>query len=50
MRYPFIKEWEGQFSISALCRVMQVARSGYYLSFARNTGLTLSDNTDLAAR
>ena len=30
MRYPFIKEHEGQFSISTLCRVMKVARSGYY--------------------
>lgn len=30
MRYPFIKQYAGQFSISALCRVMKVARSGYY--------------------
>ena len=30
MRYPFIQQHEGQFSLSALCRVMKVARSGYY--------------------
>jgi putative transposase len=30
MRYPFIKQYAGQFSISTLCRVMQVSRSGYY--------------------
>ncbi len=30
MRYPFIEQHEGQFSVTALCRVMQVTRSGYY--------------------
>lgn len=30
MRYPFLKECEGQFSVTALCRVMEVTRSGYY--------------------
>ena len=30
MRYPFIKEHQQQFSLSALCRVMQVSRSGFY--------------------
>lgn len=30
MRYQFIKQYEGQFSVSALCRVMQVSKSGYY--------------------
>ena len=29
MRYRFIKEQEGQFSVSALCRTLQVSRSGY---------------------
>ena len=30
MRYRFIKEMEGQFCVSALCRAMQVTRGGYY--------------------
>lgn len=30
MRYQFIKQYQGQFTLAALCRVMQVARSGYY--------------------
>jgi transposase InsO family protein len=30
VRYQFIKQYQGQFALSALCRVMQVARSGYY--------------------
>jgi len=29
VRYQFIKQQEGQFSLSALCRMMQVSRSGY---------------------
>jgi putative transposase len=30
VRYPFIKQSQGQFTLSALCRVMPVARSGDY--------------------
>ena len=30
MRYPFIKEQQEFFSLSALCRAMQVNRSGFY--------------------
>ena len=30
MRYPFIKEQQEFFSLSALCRAMQVCRSGFY--------------------
>jgi putative transposase len=30
VRYPFIKQYQGQFTLSALGRVMQVARSGDY--------------------
>ena len=30
MRYQFIKERQEQFSLSALCRVMQVCRGGFY--------------------
>ena len=30
MRYPFIQQQQGQFSLAALCRAMQVSVSGYY--------------------
>jgi len=30
VRYPFIKEQQNQFSLSALCRVMAVCRTGFY--------------------
>jgi putative transposase len=30
MRYPFIKQQQGHFSVVALCRAMQVSVSGYY--------------------
>ena len=30
MRYLFIKEYQEQFSLSALCRVMAVCRGGFY--------------------
>jgi hypothetical protein len=29
VRYQFIKQYQGQFSTSALCRAMNVSRSGY---------------------
>lgn len=47
MRYPFIKECEGQFSISALCRVMKVARSGYYAWCNRTPSQTETANQQL---
>jgi transposase InsO family protein len=30
VRYPFIKEQQGQHRVSVLCRVLQVGRGGYY--------------------
>ncbi len=30
MRYRFLQHHEGWFGVAALCRVMQVSRSGYY--------------------
>lgn len=30
MRYQFLQRLEGQFALCALCRVLQVSRSGYY--------------------
>jgi putative transposase len=47
MRYPFIKECEGQFSISALCRVLKVARSGYYAWGKRAPSKTETANLKL---
>ena len=47
MRYPFIKQYEGQFSISALCRVMQVARSGYYAWLKRAVSAREAANQQL---
>ena len=47
MRYPFIKECERQFSISALCRVMKVARSGYYAWCQRVPSKTETANLKL---
>jgi putative transposase len=47
MRYPFIKECEGQFPISALCRVMKVARSGYYAWCNRAPSKTETANLKL---
>ena len=47
MRYPFIKEYEGQFSISTLCRVMKVARSGYYAWCHRTPSKTEVANQQL---
>ena len=39
MRYLFIKEHEEQFSLSALCRVMQVCRGGFYAWRKREKGI-----------
>jgi len=47
MRYPFIKQHEGQFSVSALCRVMRVARSGYYAWEKRAPGPRKQANQQL---
>lgn len=30
MRYPFIEEHRGQFSVTSMCRVLEVSTSGYY--------------------
>ena len=38
MRYLFIKEHEEQFSLSALCRAMQVCRGGFYAWRKREKG------------
>jgi putative transposase len=47
VRYQFIKQYQGQFSLSALCRVMQVARSGYYAWCKRPMSATEQANQQL---
>lgn len=47
MRYPFIKECNGQFSITALCRVMKVSRSGYYAWLNRPESKRNKENMQL---
>lgn len=47
MRYPFIQEYAGQFKVSALCRVMKVARSGYYAWCKRTPSQTEIANQQL---
>lgn len=47
MRYQFIKEQQASFSLSALCRVMQVCRSGYYAWQQRRPGAREQANTRL---
>ena len=38
MRYPFIEQYQEQFPIAVLCRVLQVTRGGYYAWKKRKTG------------
>ena len=47
MRYPFIEDYCGQFSIAALCRVMQVSRSGYYAWLKRPESNRSRENRQL---
>jgi len=44
VRYQFIKQHAGQFSLSALCRVMQVSRSGFYAFCKRPPSATEQAN------
>lgn len=47
MRYQFIQKWQGQFSLSALCRVLLVSRSGYYAWKGRPDSARKRANTEL---
>src|SRR5215467_2534450 len=50
MRYQFLKQNQGQFSVSALCRVMQVCRSGYYAWCQRPPSPREQANQELIAQ
>lgn len=47
MRYPFIEQYRGQFSVATLCRVMEVTRSGYYARHKRVPGPRQKENAKL---
>ena len=50
MRYRFIHEMEGQFCVTALCRTMQVTRSGYYAWRGREPCQRRKENEALLGR
>ena len=50
MRYRFIHEMEGQFCVTALCRAMQVTRSGYYAWRGREPCQRRKENEALLGR
>ena len=47
MRYLFIKEHQEQFSLSALCRVMEVCRGGFYAWGKRDKSTRQLENENL---
>ena len=50
MRYQFIQSLVGQFPIAALCRALQVAKSGYYAWRRRQPGTRQRENETITAR
>ena len=50
MKYPFIEQYQGLFSVAALCRVLQVTRSGYYARRKREPGPRQQANEKLLPR
>jgi transposase InsO family protein len=49
VRYGFIREHRKQFSITAMCRVLEVSASGYYRSLGRVTSNRQQENQRLLA-
>lgn len=47
MRYRFIKDFQGTFSIAAMCRVLQVSSSGYYAWIRRGASQRSRENQNL---
>ncbi len=47
MRYQFVQHYQGQFSLSALCRVMAVSRCGFYAFCKRPISATEQANHEL---
>jgi putative transposase len=50
VRYQFIKEHQEQFSLTALCRTMQVGRSGFYAWKKRGKSVRQQQNETLAGQ
>ena len=50
MRYHFIQSLAGQFSIAALCRALQVAKSGYYAWCKRQPNTRQKENETITGR
>ena len=47
MRYRFIKDYQGKFSIAAMCRVLTVSASGYYAWCGRSKSARIHANEAL---
>lgn len=50
MRYAFIREHDGEFGVKAMCRVLQVSRSGYYDWRARDLSQRATANARMLDR
>ena len=50
MRYHFIREHQGQYRVSAMCRVLRVSRSGFYGFSRRPPSPRAAANTHLLGR
>ena len=50
MRYQFIQSLAGQFSLAALCRTLQVAKSGYYAWCKRQPSTRQRENETITQR
>ena len=50
MRYEFIREHQHEFSVQRMCRVLDVARSGYYAWKPEKTGPRAQENQALVER
>ena len=48
MRYRFVREHRNQFQVSAMCRVLEVSRSGYYAWRSRPASNREIENKALA--
>ncbi|EFI6955544.1 transposase, partial [Escherichia coli] len=50
MKYVFIEKHQAEFSIKAMCRVLRVARSGWYTWCQRRTRISKRQHCDSVVR